>query len=327
MALSIVLISLGFNNLTQWGILFARPAAPFSVLNLSPAPMMVVVGIVAFQAFLVWSRQRVAAGRKSLIALEVIGTSRERAVLFSLFVIMAITGAISFLVPLYIQIVQGGTSWQTAVALIPLSLARVAAAICVVRLFERISPRRLARLAFLLATIGVALLAVVIHNEWSKGIVITCLIMLGLGEGTLAALLFNVFVSAFPKEKAGDVGSLRGTANNLGTGVGTALASALIIGVLGMGINRELAQNPLLPEELKQQVNLDKVSFVSNDRLHAILERTTATQEQVTEAVRLNTDARLKALKVSIFTLAGLALLAFFPAGALPGRLLSEAPA
>jgi hypothetical protein len=61
--------------------------------------------------------------------------------------------------------------------------------------------------------------------------------------------------------------------------------------------------------------------------LHGVLERTTATPEQVTEAVRLNTDARLQALKVTIFTLAGLALLAYFPAGALPGRIISEAPA
>jgi hypothetical protein len=55
------------------------------------------------------------------------------------------------------------------------------------------------------------------------------------------------------------------------------------------------------------------------------LERTTATPEHVAEAVRLNTDARLLALKVSIFALAGLALLAYFPAGALPGRARLEA--
>jgi hypothetical protein len=67
------------------------------------------------------------------------------------------------------------------------------------------------------------------------------------------------------------------------------------------------------------------VSFISNDMLRIRLEGTTATPEQVAEAVRLNTDARLLALKVSIFTLAGLALLAYFPAGALPSRTRLEA--
>jgi len=325
MALSIFLISFGCNNLTRWGTLLAKPQAPFSVVDMSPAPIMIVCGVFAFQAFLVWSRRRLAAGRKPLMALEVIGTPQERAATFCLFVIGAITSAIVFLIPLYIQVVQGGNSFQTAVAVIPLSIASAAAAIFVVRLFDRISPRRISRYAFLLATIGVAMLGIVIRNDWSNEAVIISMIVLGAGEGALVALLFNVLVSAFPKEKAGDVGSLRGAANNLATAVGTAVAGALIVGVLAGSINRDLALNPMFPGELKSQVNLDQVSFVSNDHLHAVLERTTATPEQVSEAVRLNTDARLVALKVSIFALAGLALLAYFPAGALPGRVLSEA--
>jgi MFS family permease len=324
MALSIFLISIGCNNLTKWGTLLAKPDAPFSVLDMSPAPIMIVCGIFVFQAFLVWSRKRLAIGQAPLMALEVIGTTQERAALLSLFAIGAITAAIAFLIPLYIQTVQGGSSLQTAVAMIPLSVASVAAAILVVRLFNRISPRRIARFAFLLATIGVALLGVVIRNDWSNGLVISSMIVLGIGEGALVALLFNVLVSASGKEKAGDVGSLRGTANNLANAVGTALAGALIVGVLSTSINRDLALNPILPGELKTQINLDKVSFISNDLLKQTLGRTTAAPEQVTEAVRLNTEARLLALKVSIFALAGVALLAYFPAGALPGRVLSE---
>ncbi|MFC7765728.1 MFS transporter [Leucobacter soli] len=34
--LAIVLVTLGFNNLNGWGILFAEPAAPFDVVGLSP---------------------------------------------------------------------------------------------------------------------------------------------------------------------------------------------------------------------------------------------------------------------------------------------------
>jgi MFS family permease len=326
MALSIFLISIGCNNLVKWGTLLAKPSAPFAVLDMSPAPIMIVAGIFLFQGFLVWSRRRQAAGATPLMALEVIGSPQERAALFSLFAIGAITAAIAFLVPLYIQVVQGGSSLQTAVAMIPLSVASVAAAILVVRLFDRVSPRRIARQAFLLTTIGVALLGTVIRNDWSNGIVIISMIVTGIGEGALVALLFNVLVSASPKEKAGDVGSVRGTANNLANAVGTAIAGALIVSVLSSSINRELAQNTLLPAELKGQVNLDKVSFISNDMLRKTLERTTATPEHVAEAVRLNTEARLLALKVSIFTLAGLALLAYFPAGALPGRTRLETP-
>ena len=48
------------------------------------------------------------------------------------------------------------------------------------------------------------------------------------------------------------------------------------------------------------------------------MEGTTATPEQVEEAVRVNTEARLRALKIGLLIMAGVALLAIFPAGRLP---------
>jgi hypothetical protein len=72
------------------------------------------------------------------------------------------------------------------------------------------------------------------------------------------------------------------------------------------------------------EVNLDNVPFVTNGQLRSTLGRTAATSEQVNEAERINIEARLLALKVSFFTLAGLALLAFFPAGGLPDYARGE---
>lgn len=320
-ALAIFLISFGCNNLTEWGVLLGSPKAPFTVLEMSPAPILIVCGIFVAEAFLIWSRRRKKTGRTRLVALSLLGIPSELAALFSLFAIGALTAAVAFLIPLYIQVVQGGSSLQTAVVMIPLSVASVAASIFVVRLHNRLRPRRIARFAFLLATIGLGTLAAVIHNDWSKTAVIISMFLIGIGEGVLMSVLFNVLVSAAPKERAGDVGSLRGTANNLAVAVGTALAGALIVATLNTSIHRDLSQNPVLPVELKTQLNLDDISFMSNDILQQRLQANTgATLEQVTEAVRINTNSRLLALKVAFFALAGLALLAYFPAGALPGR-------
>src|SRR5262249_28559938 len=44
-AAGIILLTFGVNNLRNWGTLLARPAAPFDVLGLSPAPVLIVVGI------------------------------------------------------------------------------------------------------------------------------------------------------------------------------------------------------------------------------------------------------------------------------------------
>ena len=155
--------------------------------------------------------------------------------------------------------------------------------------------------------------------------VVIGLIVIGTGLGALVSVLFNVLAAASPKELAGDVGSLRGTTNNLAGAVGTAIAGALLIGVLSATITTQLIGNPTIPKELKAQVDLDNVTFVSNDRLKEVLEGTTATSEQVDEAVRINTEARLRCLKISFLALTGLALLAIFPAGGLPGGPMNRA--
>jgi hypothetical protein len=46
----------------------------------------------------------------------------------------------------------------------------------------------------------------------------------------------------------------------------------------------------------------------------------------VAEAVRVNTTVRLRALKIGLLIMAGVALLAIFPAGMLPNFLPGEIP-
>ena len=81
--------------------------------------------------------------------------------------------------------------------------------------------------------IGLAIVAFTISNDWGTLLVILGLLVLGLGEGTMLTLLFNVLVSASPKELAGDVGALRGVANNVSSALGAAFAGVVAVGVAG----------------------------------------------------------------------------------------------
>src|SRR5262245_24023772 len=67
-AAAIALVLFGFNNLQKWGPLLATDAAPFSVLRVSPAPMLILLGIVLGQSFFAWSQRRVVAGKQPLLA-------------------------------------------------------------------------------------------------------------------------------------------------------------------------------------------------------------------------------------------------------------------
>jgi MFS family permease len=325
-AAAIILVSLGVDNLNGWGLLLARSDAPFDILGLSPAPALIVAGVVFGQAFFSWLKRQRTRDKPQLFALEILDTVEERSATFCLLIIAALGPAVNFLLPLYIQIVQGRTSLETAIAIIPYTLAILVSAILVVRLYDRLPPRQIARFGFVTVAIGMFLFATAINNQWSDPAVIGSLVVIGLGEGALLTLMFNVLVSASPRELAGHVGALRGTVNNLATGLGTAAASLMAVGILGVLIAASIEDNPRLPPDIIYQINLDNVDFLTNDELKELLRELTTQPDELAEAERINEDSRLRALQISFQLLTLVALLAVVPAGRLPDVKPGEVP-
>src|SRR5262249_3418041 len=118
-ASAIALLLLGFNNMQTWGPLVATSAAPFSVLRLSPAPLLILAGIVLGQAFFAWSSRRVASDKQPLLALEVLESREERSAVVAFLVAGSLGLAVGFLIPLDVQIVQGRTPLASAGAILP----------------------------------------------------------------------------------------------------------------------------------------------------------------------------------------------------------------
>jgi predicted MFS family arabinose efflux permease len=325
-ASAIILISFGFNNLNRWGLTLSGPNAPFSILGLSPAPVMIVVGVIAMQLFVAWTQRRQAAKLTPLLSLEVLDSRQERGAAFAMAMIVILGNAMTFLSPLYIQMVQGRSSFDTAVAMIPYQLAVFTAAMVVVRFYQTYTPQQIARASFALVAVGMAILAFVMFNEWSNLLVVLGLVTVGLGQGALVTLLFNVLVTSSPKERAGDVGALRGTVNNLSAGVGTAIAGALAVGFLSANIKQAVVDHPELPPSLVEQVDLNNATFINNERLEAAMARTTATPAQVKAAAQVNAEARLRALKLTFLILSMIALLMIVPVRMLPAYRPGEVP-
>jgi MFS family permease len=325
-ASGIIAITFAVNNIRNWGLFLARPNAPFEILGLSPAPMLLALGIIIISGFLAWTRKREAEGKTPLFALQVIESAKERAAVIAMFAIVGMEAALNFSVPLYIQIVQGRSAFDTAMAMMPFNLSVFFTAFLVVRLYGKLTPRQIARYAFTLSALGAFWLSFVASNNWSTPAVMLGLVTFGIGQGALVTLLFNVLVTSSPKELAADVGSLRGTTNNLAASVGTALMGALAVGLLSASVMRGITADPVLTPQLTSQLDLDSVNFLSNERLKERLAETTASPEQVAAAVELNESSRLRALKIAFFVLGSVALLCIFPSGRLPDYRPGEVP-
>ncbi len=323
---AIVLLTLGFNNLNAWGIVLAEPGAPFDVLGLSPAPVFVVLGLVLGQAFFLWTRRRMRLGRVPLVDLSVLGSARERAAVYAMFIIVAMEAAVNFTVPTYIQVVQGRTPFDTSLAMMPFNLTVFVTATLIVRFYRRYSPRVIGLFSFGLTTVALVWLAFVVTNNWETLPTILGLVVFGIGQGALVTLVFNVLVTAAPKELAGDVGSIRGTTQNLASAVGTAVMGALLVTMLSLNFTQAVTEHPELPDELVAQVDLDQVNFISNDELREKFAETDASPEQIDAAVAINEEERLRTLRMGFLVLAGLSLAAALPASRLPRYKAEEIP-
>lgn len=322
-ATAIALILFSFNNINNWGLLLASDRAPFSLLGISPVPIMLVLGLVMGQAFFAWTDKRIADKKVPLLAKEVLDSPEEKNAVIAFLVAGALSSAVSFLIPLYIQFVQGRTPFQTAIAIVPYAIAVAVAAIFSLKLYTRFTPRILGVICFVLIAVGSAFVAFAISGEWGTLAVIFGLVLLGLGEGAMLTLLFNVLVSSSPKKFAGDVGALRGVANNVSSALGAAFAGVVAVGLLGLVITTAFNRSTL-PPALETEINFDQINFVSNDQLKVVLANTSATPEEIDEAVRINEEARLRSLRATFLLITVISLLSIFPALGLPAYLNKE---
>jgi MFS family permease len=324
---AIILLSFGFSGLTAWGPFLAKPAAPFSVLGLSPALIFIILGIFMAQVFFAWLRKRRKEKKSQLFNLDVLDTAEERATTWCMALMLFIGTAANFLIPLYMQVVQGLSSIQTSFSIIPYTLSIFIANTVVAKFYDRYPPRHIARAGFIVVALALTLIAFTVSNEWGQLPIVLGLIMLGLGQGAIVALVFNTLLSASPKELAGDVGAWRGLVHNISGSVGISIATVFAVSLLSMLILSNATASPVITPEIIDQLNFDNVNFLTNDQVEDILaNRIGANPEEVAKAVLINAEARLRALKISLLGLASLALLAIVPAGRMPGFREEDLP-
>ncbi|MGW9631190.1 MFS transporter [Agromyces sp. NPDC055520] len=324
-AVGVILLSFGFSGLSTWGVWLATDQAPFDVLGISPAPLLVIAGLVVGQIFFSWLRRRGREGKPRIFDLRVLATGSERAITACMSIMLFVGTAANFLIPLYIQVVQGRSSIETSFSIIPYTLSIFLASTFVASLYGRFAPRAIASAGFVVVASALTLLAFTVRGEWSQGFVIAGLILLGLGQGAIVALVFNTLLSSAPKQLAGDVGAWRGLVHNLSGSVGIAVGTAFAVGMLSAMLLNGAQEHPEISDELISQVNFNEADFLTNEQLAAVLE-SRASGPELDAAIIVNAEARLQALKVSLLGLAALSLLAIVPATRMPGRLRDELP-
>jgi Na+/melibiose symporter-like transporter len=235
-----------------------------------------------------------------------------------------------FVIPVYLQTVLGFDAFETGKRLLPLSVAMLLFALLGPRLAARRSPRTVAQLGLIAVSIGAMVmlgtLDVTLNDTGFK----IALALIGAGGGLLASQLGNVIMSSVAPAKSSEGGGLQGTAQNLGSSLGTAIIGAVLIASLATGFSERISNNPDLPAAARETIVANAEQGVDIVPVNEVEKAGVAgglTEDQAQAVAADYGDAQLEALRLALGAVAAAALLSLWFTRRLPTESLAGAMA
>ena len=139
--------------------------------------------------FVFWESRRVRQHKGALVDPTMLRVPGLQAGLTSFFFQFLLQAGLFFVIPLFLSVALGLSAVATGVRLLPLSIALLAAAVGVPKIFPKASPRRVVRIGFGLLFVAIVILVAVARRGLGSEVVTWPLILAGLGVGALASQL------------------------------------------------------------------------------------------------------------------------------------------
>jgi EmrB/QacA subfamily drug resistance transporter len=325
-ALGLSLIVIGVLQASNWGWL--KPLdSPIEPLGFSLTPFVIAAGGLVLVAFRAWERRREERRQDPLVHFRLFQLARLRGGLSMLLVQNLILMGIFFTIPLYLQIVQGLDALETGVRMLPASAGLFIAALAGSALASRFAARSIVRAGLGITFLSTVMLLAVIEPDLDTGAFLAAMGVLGVGMGLVISQLGNVVQSSVGEVDRSEAGGLQNTAQQLGSSLGTALLGAVVISGLIASFSDNVADDPRIPAEAKQQVEVKlggDVSFVAADQVRASAGAAGIDEQTTDEIVKHYEDAQLDALKTALLFAAFIVLASFWATRQLPTRRFDE---
>lgn len=318
-----------------WG--FVQPRTPPTIdgteitpLGFSPVPFLVLAGLGLLWAFVAWEGRRRRRGEDELLNPALLRIEQLRAGLATLVGQQLVLMGSFFVIPVYLQVVLGLDAFETGKRLLPLSVAMLVFALLGPRIAARRSPRTVAQVGLLAVSVGAIVMLATLDVRLNDTGFKVALALIGAGAGLLASQLGNVIMSSVAPTQTSEAGGLQGTAQNLGSSLGTAIVGAVLLASLATGFSERVADNPAIPPAARQTIAANTEQGIDIVPVAAVEQAGIDGGLTPEQAAALSDDygeAQLEALRLSLGTVALAALLSLWLTRRLPRRGLGAPPA
>jgi EmrB/QacA subfamily drug resistance transporter len=218
-------------------------------------------------------------------------------------------GGMMIALPIFLQMVLEYNALLAGISMAPLSLSMFFIATLAGRRAGNRRPATIIRAGFLLLVIGVAAMLPVVPRTDSGWWLAIPLAIAGAGLGLLVSQLNNYTLAPIEGERISEAAGVNSAAGSFGLSFGLALAGSLMLASLAFQFTTLTEQSTVLAPEEQQQVAAaleEDAEVMSNTALEAQLAG--QPEDVQAEIIRINTEARPRALQVALLVplLAGL---------------------
>jgi MFS family permease len=324
-AAGLVFIVLGFLQAGDYGWFRARQdfAIGGNVLleegSISPVVVLIGIGLASLFLFALHIRRAERRGDEPLVPARVFRSRLTNLGLVTQNSQWFIMIGTFFVVSVFLQVSRGYNAIETGLMLTPATAGILLSSSRVSIMLTRFSPRTVIRLGFLVTLAGIAMLVLLERVTDSTLAFAPGLLLIGFGAGSMLTISVDVVQASVPEADQGALSGVSRSVSNLGSSMGTALAGSVLVAAIISGVSTMTAESDALSAEDKASVTAaleGEVSAASDDQVRTLLEG--HPPAVVDEVVRINAQARDRALGIAVLAVAFVGLVGFAAAIFMP---------
>ena len=271
--------------------------------------LLIAVGAVGLGSLAWWLVRRKREGKPTLLDPGLFNHDLFRLGFSSQMLQNISLGGAMIALPIYLQMVQEYNAMETGLTLAPLSLTMFGTAVVAGKRAAARRPASVIRAGWGLLTVGMLLLLPIVPRADSGWALVIPLTIAGAGLGLLVSQLNNYTLSPISDERVSEAAGVNSAAGSFGLSFGLAFSGAIMLATLSIVFTQMAEDSKVLPPAAQEQVAQaleDDAEVLSNTKLEEQLAGQPADIRD--EIIRINTDARPRALQVALLIpiLAGL---------------------
>jgi MFS family permease len=263
--------------------------------------LLIAIGAVALAALAYWLVRRQRQQKLTLLDPDLFRAKPFRLGITGQMMQQIALGGSMIALPIFLQMVLEYNAMETGLSLAPLSLSMFGMTMLAAKKAGQRRPSSVIRIGFALLLIGMVILLPIVPRAESGWYLLVPLVIAGCGFGLLVSQLNNYTLAPISEERISEAAGVNSAAGSFGLSFGLAFAGAIMLATLSFLFTDMAESSDVLPTEEQEQIATaleDDAELMSNTQL----EETLAGQpeEIQDEVIRINTDARPRALQVAL---------------------------